>query len=419
MILYKNTFFGFNFGKSAIGLGIKCRERLWIIPIYSFQAPNIYAHSTALFDKKLYFIGGYEHTTNDSSSFFYLDLDQSFDITSPAYVNLDAPPVEITWATACVGGANNATIFVFGGISQYKGSTSEIKDRLIHTFDTTSKEWLTPQIEGEPMRRRSLQAVIDTKGNMYMFEGFYVFENNTEYYKDMIIFNTLTFTYSNGSNINIPSSMVGYTATLLPNGIIIYIGGRDMNGEIILIKNITMYDINEDSWNSTITKSQNDIEDRSYHSAVLTSNGRIICYGGIAKLYAAVSPSLVVLNTTSLEWRSPGFFGSNEPPRLYLHSANLFENYMIIGFGIDSLQNTSTNVYILDIRNYTWISYYEAPEQSPPLPPPSEQPKNPLSVGVIVGITIGAVIILGLLLLFGIRYYRNRSPDFLVSSSHT
>ncbi|RHZ88860.1 hypothetical protein Glove_21g269 [Diversispora epigaea] len=415
-------------------------KKLWIISIYSFNLPTLFAHSTALIDKKLYFIGGYNTITKGSSSFFYLDLNQSFDILSPAYVDLETPPVEITWATACVGGANNDTIFIFGGINQNSNSTSDIMDKLIYTFDTTSQEWSTPPIEGELIRRRDLQqAVIDTKGNMYMFGGGYTFDNSIEYFKDIAIFNTITFTYSNGpiyseffelfkdmivfnkysngSTINGPPNVTGYTATLLPNGIIMYIGGKAWNGTtdtMIPIINITMYDINENSWNYTIAKSPNVIiEDRSYHSAVLTPDGRIICYGGTSLIYYAASPSLIVFNTTSFEWHSPEFFGTHRPLHLYLHSANQVKNYMIIGFGNETAEKTSSSIYILDIRNYTWISYYQVPS---PLHSPGtnviNQPKPSLSVGAIVGITIGVAIVSGLLLFFGIRYYRRASLSY-------
>ncbi|RHZ88808.1 hypothetical protein Glove_21g160 [Diversispora epigaea] len=253
---------------------------------------------------------------------------------------------------------------------------------------------------------------------MYMFGGY-----NTEFFKDMIIFNTITFKYSYGSIINGPPCMYGYTATLLPNGIVMYIGGRVRNSDVTtinLIKNITMYNINEDSWNYTIAKSQNNVQDRCYHSAVLTSDGRIICYGGISISDKTISPSLIVLNTTSFEWRSPEYSGANEPPNICYHSANLVENYMIIGFGNVSESNASPNIYMLDVRNYTWISYYDALSVTT-VPPPSnvsDQHKPPLSVGAIIGISIGGAIVLGLLLFFGIRYYyRNKNPILYVPGS--
>ncbi|RHZ88689.1 hypothetical protein Glove_21g312 [Diversispora epigaea] len=318
-------------------------SQLWIISIYSFQAPQLAAHSTALINKILYFIGGDDSVTDDHTSFFYLDLNQSFDALSPTYGPLKALPVGILLATACVGGVNNDTIFVFGGTNSVENPTSQ--DKLINTFNTTSKEWSTPQIEGEPIRRRNIQAVIDAKGKMYIFGGF----GASDYFKDMIIFDTITLTYSNGSTINGPLGMAGYTETLLPNGTIIYIGGEVWNS-LVSIKNITMYDIIEDSWNYATAKSPN------------ASDGRVICYGGITKISitASPSPSLIVLNATSFEWSYPNNFGNV------------------------TTENTSST---------------PSPAPSPVL----DQHKPSLSAGAIVGITIGVAIVLGLLLFFGIH----------------
>ncbi|RHZ88752.1 hypothetical protein Glove_21g271 [Diversispora epigaea] len=142
--------------------------------------------------------------------------------------------------------------------------------------------------------------------------------------------------------------------------------------------------IHNSSKQYVIAKSQNNIQDRCYHSAVLTIDGRMRSRNNILN-----SPSLIVLNTTSFEWRSPEYFGKNEPPNLCLHSANLVGNYMIIRFA--------------------------SPETA--AIPLNESDQPPISVGAIVGITVGAEIALGLLLFFGIYYYRNRSPNFYVSGS--
>ncbi|RHZ88853.1 hypothetical protein Glove_21g260 [Diversispora epigaea] len=100
--------------------------------------------------------------------------------------------------------------------------------------------------------------------------GVYTFDNYFESLY-MIIFNTITFAYLNGSTINGPLSIAGYIATLLPNDIIIYIGELLPKG---------------------YSRSK-------YHSAVLTPDGRITFYGGMAKAHKV---SLIVLNTTSFEW---------------------------------------------------------------------------------------------------------------------
>ncbi|RHZ82104.1 hypothetical protein Glove_114g198 [Diversispora epigaea] len=361
------------------------------------------AHSTALIDKKLYFIGGHDPTADTDTSFFYLDLNQSFNTSSPAFVNLSTLPVGITFAAACVGGSNDDEIFIFGGANQ---------DKII-SFNTKSQEWFSLITEGEPIRRRDMQAVIDNKGNIYMFGGYNEFNNTLTFFRDMIIFNILTYTYSNEKIYNNPPNICGYTATLLQNGSIVYIGGIIRKELLVQIEFITIYDINKDSWNYiTATRFINSsyIEDRYYHSAVLTHDGRIICYGGIAESLSTVSRSLIVLNTTSFEWNSPDNFGTNKPPRLYLHSANLVENYMIIGFGNVTSENTSSRIYQLNIRNYTWIAYYEVPVPGINI---INQPKPPtFSVVAVVGITIGVAIVLVLLLFFGIRFYRRASLSF-------
>ena len=64
--------------------------------------------------------------------------------------------------------------------------------------------------------------VIDEAGKFYIFGGI-----DINFFKDMIIFDTVTSTWSKGSTINAPLPRVDYTATLLSNGIIVFIGGRE------------------------------------------------------------------------------------------------------------------------------------------------------------------------------------------------
>ncbi|RHZ88755.1 hypothetical protein Glove_21g275 [Diversispora epigaea] len=390
-------------------------SQLWISSIYSFTPPGISGHSTALIDKTLYFIGG-----DVSPSSFSLSLNRSFDVSNPsfgvypsytsAFVEQAAPLVGIKGGTSCVGGSKNDTIFVFGGENWYGRTKNYIMEKLINKFDITNQEWSSPEIGDEPTRRQDIQAVIDTKGNMYMFGGKW---NRTDYYSDMIIFNTITSTYSFGSTIDGPTCMFGYTATLLPSGIIVYIGGRFWDDSIPIniatlpttpITNIALYDINNDSWSSTIANIKSYIQDRSYHSAVLVSDGRIICYGGISSNGTTVSPSLIILNikTSPFEWRSQIYSGDNEPPGLYAHSANLFENYMIIGFGeksndyISSITttSTSTDIYMFDVGNNTWISKYRTNTDSEPESDPDSITKSVnKSIAISVGLTVAFIIV--------------------------
>ena len=69
----------------------------------------------------------------------------------------------------------------------------------------------------------------------------------------MNIFDTVSLTWSKGSTINAPLPRVDYTATLLPNGIIVFIGGREDPGANV---NVTDVDINKVN---TLCKNENKI----------------------------------------------------------------------------------------------------------------------------------------------------------------
>ncbi|RIB27396.1 hypothetical protein C2G38_2160585 [Gigaspora rosea] len=75
--------------------------------------------------------------------------------------------------------------------------------------------------------RIELQAVIDKNGFIYNYGTNYTGVNSkSTIYNDMRIFDT-NFKVWPTSFQSSQNSYVDYTATLLPNGLIVYIGGRD------------------------------------------------------------------------------------------------------------------------------------------------------------------------------------------------
>ncbi|CAG8607999.1 7990_t:CDS:2 [Ambispora leptoticha] len=109
-----------------------------------FIPASRYAHTATLVGKKLYFLGGitspdgiFTNSSLPQAEFFSLDLSTTFDTTQNEQMpweNLMNPSVPaIAWGTAAAGGANNATIYLFGGV----GSGDNTQDSLVYTFDTT------------------------------------------------------------------------------------------------------------------------------------------------------------------------------------------------------------------------------------------------------------------------------------------
>jgi N-acetylneuraminic acid mutarotase len=129
-------------------------------------------------------------------------------------------------------------------------------DTLVYQFDPKSGQWNRPIIKGgkEPIRRREYQAVVGDE-SIYMFGGAVdnlVGSDTVQFLNDLIIFNTNDLTWSEGSTLNTPIPRWDYTATILSDGRIIYIGGIEHTVDDIYrevdINQINIYDTKSASW---------------------------------------------------------------------------------------------------------------------------------------------------------------------------
>src|SRR4051812_6954186 len=98
-------------------------------------------HTATLIDNKLYFLGG-NSIDGYRNEFFYLDVSVAFDTQKLSWQdlsNINTVPSHSS-AAAVKGGANNVTLFLYGGYTP----TME----LVYTFDPQSNLWNTPKIVG-------------------------------------------------------------------------------------------------------------------------------------------------------------------------------------------------------------------------------------------------------------------------------
>ncbi|KAF0426208.1 galactose oxidase [Gigaspora margarita] len=211
------------------------------------------SHRATLIGNKLYILGGDIDNTNfvfipTKDSFFYLDVSVAFNTTNIPWMDLSkivGTPIQ-SGAAVSAGGPNKNIIFLVGG--GFENSSYGIP--LVYTFDTVKSVWNTPIIKGtQPTRRGYIYSIID---------------------------------------VTAPTPRDGYSATLLPNGIIAYIGGYGVNGPTNL-KEIYLCDTKNNAWETMI--SVGTIPDaRAHQSSVLgLNNDRIIIYGGY---YSLASPAL-------------------------------------------------------------------------------------------------------------------------------
>nr|CAG8481668.1 2017_t:CDS:10 [Entrophospora candida] len=329
-----------------------------------------YAHSSALVDDKLYFMCGY-YTNN----MFYLDLSKSFADSLPL---VDIPsnlPVNGAWQTASVGGRDNTTIFLFGGLLRDVITGKDVSNDLVFTFSSPNGPWQRPSISGTPPNvtpRAGVESVIDENGKMYLFGG----DNGAGEFNNMYILDTINLMWSNGGDADLVFKRTHATSVLLKNGEILYIGGYS-NSATVDINTVLVYNTKSLKW-STTTVVGDIIDARSWHTAVLAPDGKVIIYGGANMSEAMSKPAMVLLdtNSSSYSWSIPKI-PPNPPPPLMRHSANLVGNYMIVAFGLSSTGNQSNEIYLFDIHTYTWVTTFY--QQSNSSASPSESP-NPPSV---------------------------------------
>ncbi|UZO29737.1 uncharacterized protein OCT59_023197 [Rhizophagus irregularis] len=229
-----------------------------------------YAHSSVLVDKKLFFFGGYSghslKTSENLDQIIYLDISKPFNMANPPFEEISKTiPFGSSYATAFLSPQKNI-IYLFGGIVKDVNTDLDIFKSVLYSYNLETNEWTIPITNGiAPGRRRDMNGVINNKtGKFYVFGGAIDPETGSQStiaLNDMNIFDTISLTWSKGSSIYAPLPRMDFTTTLLSNGIIVFIGGRETN-------NLVDVDINQTARGVIL-------ENRNAHSAVLRQNYQI------------------------------------------------------------------------------------------------------------------------------------------------
>ncbi|KAF0552386.1 kelch repeat protein [Gigaspora margarita] len=409
----------------------------------TFAPTSRYFQSSVVVGERIYFLGGVGATGKGTSDFFYLNVSPPFNTVNLQWTDLTsvAPiPVLSAFSPSCVGGSSNSTIFLF----EHR-STNNVNSTTLVTFslDINSPKWSNTITSGvTPPVRQEMSAVVDKNGKIYINGGYYPYEPSTmqKSYNNTYIFDSLKLSWTSGSNAPIVRS--DCTATLLPSGLIVYIGGTNddsLTSPEVDMTRITTYNTITGTWLS-VTAVGDVITARQSHSAVLGKDGTIIIYGGGYKnLTVAPTPALATLDTstTPYKWSAKQTSGTYTAPPLAFHSAEMVGNYMILAFGssfsgtkFDIATAPNNNIYLLDTTTYTWVSSFD--KNSPPnnIPNPSgsspSSPKststsnasspnnNPLNIPLIAGIggvLVAFVIVASIVGFIFYRKYRKYRPD--------
>src|ERR1051325_2694361 len=181
--------------------GINCQ-------ITPYKPQQRIGHTATFINNKLYILGG-RLSSNitvgaGTIDFFYLDVSVPFNTQTLSWQDLSSVNiVPMHHGAASVnGGANNNTLFLFGGSNE----TME----LVYTFDPQSNSWKIPNIPTTSginvIRKAFLTGIIGENGTMYLWGGSSgTIGINIQLQNDMLILNTISLSWEMGTLIGAPS----------------------------------------------------------------------------------------------------------------------------------------------------------------------------------------------------------------------
>ncbi|RGB41038.1 hypothetical protein C1646_810931 [Rhizophagus diaphanus] len=332
-----------------------------------------FSHTATLIDNKFYILDGYDLYGNQIvKNFFYLDVSVSFNTQKLLWRDLSnsntIPPHY--FATSVKGGANNNTLFLYGGF------TSDQTMASVYRFNPQSIVWDIPKIVGNnTIRKYELTGIINYDGKFYLWSGT---TNGDDFVNEMLILDTKNLIWRIGSLVNAPIPRTNYGATLLPNNKILYMGGinkkimidlKTLNisqGIALTLSEVYLYDTINDNWNTEKTSGKIP-SNRAGFSTILGLDGqRIIIYGGAFDTSNSDTTALYVLDLTNYNWYIPKTTGDIPKPRVF-HKANVIGKYMVISFGVGYNRTVESELLLLDISNneeYIWTTNFDPSSSS-------------------------------------------------------
>ncbi|CAG8762340.1 24861_t:CDS:2, partial [Gigaspora rosea] len=176
-----------------------------------------------------------------------------------------------------------------------------------------------------PSRRRSTSTVIDSKGIIYIFGGRVQVDTGSPIfvsYYDLYTFDTVLLTWNQINATNVPSPRSHAAPVIHPSGKILYIGGVSqaqpgVDVDFVDMNEIPIFETISSKWSykSII------VQPRIAHTAnLMPDNNEIIIIGGSSTKEPYEYSELIT--------------SGDNPPPLAVHTANLYQNYLIVAFDI-------------------------------------------------------------------------------------
>jgi N-acetylneuraminic acid mutarotase len=199
-------------------------------------------------------------------------------------------------------------------------------------FDPATDTWSSVGSSTSPdLNRKGHTATLLPNGKVVVYGGVNPASAPDEYLSSSGLFNPANNTWSTADDM--PIAHAYHAATLLPNGKVLFSGGRSEHVAQHAVA--ALYEL--DLWTAVDHMERG----RAYHTLTLLNTGEVLAVGGCA---TNATPTVEVYNPTSDLWSS-----GTEQFSYRSHTATLLHNgKVLLAGGINSAGNVTRNVYIYD-----------------------------------------------------------------------
>ncbi|CAG8446213.1 9508_t:CDS:2 [Cetraspora pellucida] len=290
---------------------------------------NVYSLTGILVRNKIYYHGGLQRTETDD---FITRTLPSSDIMNLSEDDIDSIFLSFPYHNAFH--VKNNQLNFFGGRHSQQADDDE---QIFGKYNAQNNKWDFFQSSTEfPFNLQDYSCAMTDNGLFVIFGGKFPVSGTATYSNDIFITNINSknwgsywikpiFTYGPGSRtcmhyilplISILTYTISdndfitvHSATILPNGKMVVLGGQTNDSIFVPMSEIWVYDININEWQDIVA--EGDIPSpRIAHSAILTLDSKIIIYGGMSDV--KMSQPLAVLDTSLWFWSHPKIISSFE-----------------------------------------------------------------------------------------------------------
>ncbi|CAO3591693.1 unnamed protein product [Absidia cylindrospora] len=291
-----------------------------------------------------------------------------------------------------IGGQGNFTApAAANGTNSTTASNTTALPLQLQLYNFASATWSTyPAKAGVAMpgnRKLFSATYMDSSNKIYIYGGA---SNEQNVYGDLWVMDGATAAFT---QLKPYYNRYGHTGSVTSDGKLVILGGAIVTGgksTLASMNQLTVYDVASDTW-SIVNTSGNVPSPRSDHSAVITSDDKIIILGGdsgAAARYKQFTRSVAILDTKTWTWTIPNMQGILPSSRSYASAAMLDGKHVTFAFG-SALNVQYNDINVMDVASSSWLQSFSNTEDSG---------SSGLSTGVIVGVTIACVVLLVIIL---------------------